>query len=419
MAISTRFCGLLQSYALSRGASEDWYGAAPQFGLSLDLLSAYSVNGILTPHFGLSQEGGTLDPGSLALAIALVVVTLTNVATTVFQDYSSSAVMKSIRGMMSPNATVIRDGQTGAVPTQEIVPGDVIVLSLGDRVPADVRMISVSSLRVDQSILTGEAEPVSLRTKQTSDSFLESRNITFCGSSVVEGSGIGIVIATGNNTVMGSIAAKYEIQLHSSNDTKKPAKPTFFVSFFVTPDVATTTHVFSFLLCRSVRVSNITPFVFVSPIQSVSQQSQKDLSFQGDSPLDFDHWRPLLIHLYACPIFSHRFRLLKTTTKLNSSDFTHWSFWLTWPAFFFDLAHILLQLHLVSSPMLHGSEKHIRDSSLGVALWASALDSSSVASQSVCRSAFPSLSLLLPSAWPAPMCSSKISPLLRHSAPLT
>jgi sodium/potassium-transporting ATPase subunit alpha len=149
-----------------------------------------------------------LDPGSLALAIALVVVTLINVATTVFQDRSSSAVMKSIQKLMSAYSTVVRDGTPQQVPSAELVPGDVVNLALGDRVPADLRIISSAGLRVDQSILTGESEPVPLRTKCTSDNYLESKNITFCGASVVEGSGSGIVVATGNSTMMGSIAAK-------------------------------------------------------------------------------------------------------------------------------------------------------------------------------------------------------------------
>jgi sodium/potassium-transporting ATPase subunit alpha len=125
-----------------------------------------------------------------------------------FVDFSSSAVMKSITSMMSNTATVIRDGQTMQIPTVDLVPGDVIVLALGDRVPADVRILTVNGLKVDQSILTGESEPISLRTKCTSDNYLESKNVTFCGASVVEGSGTALVVATGNSTIMGSIAAK-------------------------------------------------------------------------------------------------------------------------------------------------------------------------------------------------------------------
>lgn len=139
----------------------------------------------------------------------MVVVALFNVAATVYSDYSSNAVMKSINGMMATTTTVIRDGQTTQVSTLEVVPGDLVVLSLGEKVPADLRLVSVHGLRVDQSILTGESEPVSLRVKQTSDNYLESKNITFCGASVVEGSGVGLVVATGSQTMMGSIAIKY------------------------------------------------------------------------------------------------------------------------------------------------------------------------------------------------------------------
>ena len=117
--------------------------------------------------------------------------------------------MKSIQGMMSATATVLRDGQATQILTVDIVPGDVVVLALGERVPADLRMITTAGIRVDQSILTGESEPVALRIKPTSDNYLESKNITFCGASVVEGSGTGLVVSTGNQTVMGSIAAKY------------------------------------------------------------------------------------------------------------------------------------------------------------------------------------------------------------------
>lgn len=98
------------------------------------------------------------------------------------------------------------------IPTVDVVPGDIIVLSLGERVPADLRMITVNGVRVDQSILTGESEAIALRTKATSDNYLESKNVTFCGATVVEGSGTALVVATGNNTVMGSIAAKYVIR---------------------------------------------------------------------------------------------------------------------------------------------------------------------------------------------------------------
>jgi magnesium-transporting ATPase (P-type) len=76
-------------------------------------------------------------------------------------------------------------------------------------------MITVSGIKVDQSMLTGESEPVALRNKMTSENYLESKNMTFCGGCVVDGSGVGLVVATGNKTVMGSLA------MHAAKDTKK------------------------------------------------------------------------------------------------------------------------------------------------------------------------------------------------------
>ena len=161
------------------------------------------------------QNHGTPSSGNLALAVALVVVVFINIGIAVAQDYSSSAVMKSINSMMPQNAMIVRDGQATQMLASQIVPGDVIRLDNGDKVPADIRMISVSGLKVDQSILTGESEPISMRNKVTSSNYLETKNMTFAGGCVVDGSGIGIVVATGNGTMMGSLA------VHAAKDTKK------------------------------------------------------------------------------------------------------------------------------------------------------------------------------------------------------
>jgi len=117
--------------------------------------------------------------------------------------------------MMPQNSTVIRGGQAMQVETTALVPGDILKLETGDRVPADIRVLTVSGLKVDQSILTGESEPVSLRNKMTSTNYLESKNMTFCGGCIVDGSGVGLVVATGNNTMMGSLA------VHAAKDKKK------------------------------------------------------------------------------------------------------------------------------------------------------------------------------------------------------
>jgi sodium/potassium-transporting ATPase subunit alpha len=160
-------------------------------------------------------NGGTPSTGNLTLAVALVIVVLINIAVSVVQDHTSSAVMKSIKGMMPQYSMVVRDGQAVQILTQDLVPGDILQMQTGDRIPADVRVLSVSGLKVDQSILTGESEPIALRSKMTSSNYLESKNMTFCGGCIVDGSGTGLVVATGNYTMMGSLA------VHAANDKKK------------------------------------------------------------------------------------------------------------------------------------------------------------------------------------------------------
>lgn len=123
--------------------------------------------------------------------------------------------MGSISAMIPQSASVMRNGQNIQILSEELVPGDIIILNSGDRVPADIRMLSVNGLKVDQSILTGESEPVALRNKKTSNNYLETKNMTFCGGCCVDGSGTGLVVTTGNNTMMGALA------VYAANDKKK------------------------------------------------------------------------------------------------------------------------------------------------------------------------------------------------------
>ncbi|KAF9952914.1 hypothetical protein BGZ72_005843 [Mortierella alpina] len=101
---------------------------------------------------------------------------------------------------------VIRDGQLVKVPASSLVVGDRVHLSLGNKVPADLRILTASNdTRFDRSVLTGESEAIEASTTFTDDNFLESKNIAFMGTHVVQGSCIGIVVLKGNDTLMGRI----------------------------------------------------------------------------------------------------------------------------------------------------------------------------------------------------------------------
>lgn len=115
--------------------------------------------------------------------------------------------MSSISGMIPAESLVVRDGRQTRIPAADLVAGDLVQVNLGNKCPADFRIISCSGdLKFDRSVLTGESEPVAATTENTDPNFMESRNIGMQGTHVVSGNGVGVVIQTGDNTVFGRIA---------------------------------------------------------------------------------------------------------------------------------------------------------------------------------------------------------------------
>ncbi|CAG8769228.1 9509_t:CDS:1, partial [Dentiscutata erythropus] len=150
--------------------------------------------------------GNPPDKTNMGLAILLLIVIFLQAIFNGYQDWSSSAVMKSINSMLPSTATVIRDGKTQTVPLYTLVIGDLIVLKLGTKVPADVRIIHQVDLKFDKSVLTGENKPIGASVDMTDDIYLESRNIGLMGTLITNGEGLGVVVSTGDHTVMGKIA---------------------------------------------------------------------------------------------------------------------------------------------------------------------------------------------------------------------
>lgn len=115
--------------------------------------------------------------------------------------------MASITGMIPAESLVLRDGQQKSIPASDLVVGDIIYVNLGNKCPADFRIIQCSGdLKFDRSVLTGESEPIAGTTETTDPNFMESRNIGMQGTHIVSGNGIGVVIQTGDTTVFGRIA---------------------------------------------------------------------------------------------------------------------------------------------------------------------------------------------------------------------
>ncbi|CAK77664.1 unnamed protein product (macronuclear) [Paramecium tetraurelia] len=153
--------------------------------------------------YGLSPE----DPSQLYLGIVLVGVIVIITLLTYFQNRKSEAIMAGFSNFIPPEAVVIRDGQQLKIPAIELVPGDVVIIDLGKKIPADIRIIESNQMKVDNSCLTGESIAI-IRTIECThkENPLETKNLAFFGTLCKEGNGKGVVISIGDKTVIGQIA---------------------------------------------------------------------------------------------------------------------------------------------------------------------------------------------------------------------
>jgi Ca2+-transporting ATPase len=156
------------------------------------------VGGIVALVAGMSQ-----------LAIAIWMVNVINGSFSFWQEYRAEKATAALRQLLPSYARVLRDGQEQRVLAEELVPGDVMLLSEGDRISADGRLVQEAELRVDQSTLSGESHPV----RKTGEaalridlSLVEMPNLVFAGTSVAAGTGKAVVFATAMETEFGKIA---------------------------------------------------------------------------------------------------------------------------------------------------------------------------------------------------------------------
>lgn len=142
-------------------------------------------------------------------SIVIAVIVLFAVVLGFVQEYRAERAIEALRQMAAPTTTVMRDGIESRLPSRELVPGDVIVLRTGDRVPADARLIETINLQVEESALTGESVPVEkhIQTLENHDlSVADRKNIIYAGTAVTYGRGRALVTATAMQTEFGKIA---------------------------------------------------------------------------------------------------------------------------------------------------------------------------------------------------------------------
>jgi magnesium-transporting ATPase (P-type) len=142
----------------------------------------------------------------LDASIILAVVVL-NALLGFFQEGKAEKALDSIRNMLSAEARTVRDGETRLVPSEDLVPGDIVLLESGDKIPADLRLIDVKNLRTEEAALTGESVPIDKTTEPVAERATvgDREGMAFSGTLVASGRGTGIVVATGDNTELGRI----------------------------------------------------------------------------------------------------------------------------------------------------------------------------------------------------------------------
>lgn len=152
-------------------------------------------------------------------AITIVVIIIADAVVYYVQRFSTERILRSLKNTMEQSTVVIRDGTEQPIDSAELVVGDVVLLREGDRIPADGRIISESGLITNESMLTGESEPIAKDAKAISGlkKVYEQRNMVFSGSFVFTGTGKFIVTAIGNDTEYGRIAS-----LATSADRSSP-----------------------------------------------------------------------------------------------------------------------------------------------------------------------------------------------------
>jgi magnesium-transporting ATPase (P-type) len=139
----------------------------------------------------------------------IVSVVLINAAIGFIQESKAEKALAAIRGLLSANANVLRDGGQHVIPAERLVPGDIVILAAGDKVPADLRLMETHSLRMQESILTGESLDVEKSVKPVPEDapLGERRCMAYSGTLVTAGQGKGVVVATGEHTEIGRISA--------------------------------------------------------------------------------------------------------------------------------------------------------------------------------------------------------------------
>ncbi|WP_439391907.1 calcium-translocating P-type ATPase, SERCA-type [Bacillus velezensis] len=151
--------------------------------------------------------------GEYVDAVAIMAIVFVNGVLGFFQERRAEKSLHALKELSTPYVSALRDGSWKKIQSKELVPGDIMKFSSGDRIGADVRIVEAKSLEIEESALTGESIPVvkqADKLRKPDVSLGDISNMAFMGTIVTRGSGVGVVVGTGMNTAMGKIADMLE-----------------------------------------------------------------------------------------------------------------------------------------------------------------------------------------------------------------
>jgi Ca2+-transporting ATPase len=188
--------------------------------------------------------------GSPELALIILAVVFVNIFVSMFQESRAEKAMETLKSWMPEYAKVFRDGELKKISVREIVPGDIVLLEEGDRVPADARLIEAFDLWTNNVPLTGESEPqprVAETVKVVEKAYMYAPNLVFMSTSVAKGQGKAVVYATGMSTQFGNIASLTQTIREEESPLQKEIGLTAKFDFIIAVVVGTVFFIASFL----------------------------------------------------------------------------------------------------------------------------------------------------------------------------
>lgn len=231
--------------------------------------------------FGLHPE----SKDNLYLGIILYVVVIVTALFTFAQEFKSEKTMEKFANFLPPQTVVHRGGKVLEVPARDLVVGDLCDVKLGDKIPADLRIVSNQKLKVDNSPLTGESEPIGRTVDCTDENPLETKNLAFFGTLAVDGTAQGVVVNTGDDTVFGRIAG---LAAGSSSETTTLQKDIHHfviiisavaiflgIAFFIIGVAKDTDIISNIVFCIGIIVANVPEGLLATVTVSLTLSAQR------------------------------------------------------------------------------------------------------------------------------------------------